>query len=212
MYGLKQSTALDVLFFLHDASGDAVTGKVDGDFSKNISKNAGAFSAMTVTITERAGGWYLLPLSAAHTDTLGILTIYLTVTGGKQVNLQFRVTARYFDDQVDANVTAMAANVLTATAINAGAITAAKFAVDAIDSTALSASAAAEIADKILGRTLSGGADGGRTVTQALRSLRNKVDISGGTMTVYQENDVTSDWTAAVTTTAGNPITTIDPA
>ena len=72
---------------------------------------------------------------------------------------------------------------------------------------------AAEVADKLLGRSLAGGADGGRTVTQALRALRNKIAIAAGTMTVYEEDDTTPDWTGAVTTDpAAEPITEIDPA
>jgi hypothetical protein len=82
---------------------------------------------------------------------------------------------------------------------------------DAIDAAALNADAAAEIADKILGRSIQGGADGGRTVTSALRRIRNKVSLAGGTMTVTEEDDATSAWTAAYTTAAGDPITSIDP-
>lgn len=68
-------------------------------------------------------------------------------------------------------------------------------------------------ADALLGRSIAGGASTGRTVQQALRALRNKVAISGSTMTVYREDDSTSDWTASVTTDAdAKPITTIDPA
>lgn len=82
------------------------------------------------------------------------------------------------------------------------------------------ATAAAElnnIADGILDRVLSAGTDSGgnnttaRTVRQALRALRNKVNIAAGTMTVYKEDDTTSSWTSAITTTAGNPVTTSDP-
>jgi hypothetical protein len=52
----------------------------------------------------------------------------------------------------------------------------------------------------------------GRDMLSALRYLRNKVDISGSTMTVYQEDDTAAAWTAALTATAGvNPITTVDP-
>jgi hypothetical protein len=71
---------------------------------------------------------------------------------------------------------------------------------------------AVQNADALLGRTISGGANGGRTVTSALRALRNKVAIVAGTMTVYEEDDATSAFTAAVTTAAGNPIASIDPA
>lgn len=83
---------------------------------------------------------------------------------------------------------------------------------DALDALAIEAGGAAEMADKLLGRSIAGGADGGRTVTQALRALRNRWTIVAGTLTVFQENDTTADWTAVVTTTAGDPITEVDPA
>ena len=70
----------------------------------------------------------------------------------------------------------------------------------------------AAIADKILGRNLAGGSDGGRMVKDALRPLRNKTSISAGTMTVCEEDDTTPAWTAAVTTTPGDPLSAIDPA
>lgn len=72
------------------------------------------------------------------------------------------------------------------------------------------------IADAILDRDMSTGADSGsstvRTVRQALRFSRNKVTISGGTLTVTKEDDSTASWTASVTTSSGDPITSIDPA
>jgi hypothetical protein len=77
---------------------------------------------------------------------------------------------------------------------------------------ALTIPTTAEIADKVLGRNLAGGSDGGRMVKDALRSLRNKTSIAGGTLTVCQEDDSTAAWTAAVTTTAGDPLSSIDPA
>lgn len=98
MYPLKQSTALTVVFFAHDINGDAVNSLTDGSWTKRQSKNGGAFAAMTVTVTYMENGWYSLPLSTAHTDTLGINTIVLTNAGCKQVNLQYRVHARLQDD------------------------------------------------------------------------------------------------------------------
>lgn len=70
----------------------------------------------------------------------------------------------------------------------------------------------AAIADKVLGRSLATGADGTRTVQDALRAIRNRTAIAAGTLTVYQEDDTTPAWTGAVTTTAGDPISQIDPA
>jgi hypothetical protein len=51
-----------------------------------------------------------------------------------------------------------------------------------------------------------------RNMLSAMQYLRNKVDISGSTMTVYTEDDTTASWTSALTTTAGlNPVTSSDP-
>jgi hypothetical protein len=84
------------------------------------------------------------------------------------------------------------------------------------DGVVLTAAERNAIADAILDRDMSTGTDSGsatvRTVRQALRASRNKVSISGGTMTVTKEDDTTASWTAAVTTTAGDPISAIDPA
>ena len=82
------------------------------------------------------------------------------------------------------------------------------------------AHAAAElnaIADALLDRNMTTGTDNGtdstvvRTVRQALRRLRNKEAIAAGTGTVYKENDSTTSWTYAATTTAGDPLSAVDP-
>lgn len=87
------------------------------------------------------------------------------------------------------------------------------FAAGAIDSNALATNAAQEIADAVLGRNIAGGSSTGRTVTEALRFLRNKFAVVGTTLTVYQEDDATVSWTATVGTTSGaDPITSSDPA
>lgn len=71
---------------------------------------------------------------------------------------------------------------------------------------------AAQIADTMLGRNLAGGSDGGRTVRDALRASRNKSAISGSTLTIYQEDDATPAWTAAVSTAERDALQSIDPA
>lgn len=114
------------------------------------------------------------------------------------------------------NLPSIPANWITAAGINTAAFTSAKFAAGAIDAAALATDAGNEIADAILDRDMSTGTDSGsttvRTPRQALRALRNKASIAGGTLTVTKEDDATSSWTAAVTTTAGDPISAIDPA
>jgi len=74
----------------------------------------------------------------------------------------------------------------------------------------LTATATADAADKFLGRNVSSGADGGRTVSEALYALRNKVDLTAGI--VYKTDDTTSSWAFTVSTLAGNPVVSIDPA
>lgn len=102
---------------------------------------------------------------------------------------------------------------IAAAAFAAGAIDAAAIAANAIGASELAQDAAQEIADEILNRNIAGGGSGGaRNVRSALRALRNKREIAAGTLTVYAEDDSTPDWTAAVTTAAGNPVSSIDPA
>lgn len=71
---------------------------------------------------------------------------------------------------------------------------------------------ATENADALLNRDMSAVSDTtARSPLNALRAIRNKTVISGGTLTVYEEDDTTSAWTSAITTTAGNPISASDP-
>lgn len=62
----------------------------------------------------------------------------------------------------------------------------------------LTAAERGAVADKLLGRAIAGGVDGGRTVAQALAQLRNKVlfDVpAAGEFTVYAADDATPLWT-----------------
>lgn len=82
---------------------------------------------------------------------------------------------------------------------------------------ALAAAELLNIADACLDRRLDLGTDTGgdtttsRTWRDALRVLRNRADISGGTLTVYEEDDLTAAFTAAISTAAGNPISQVNP-
>jgi hypothetical protein len=72
---------------------------------------------------------------------------------------------------------------------------------------------AAENADALLGRNIAGGSSTGRTVSQAFDRIRNKVTVSGTTLTVYQTDDATSSWSATLTLdAAADPVTAVDPA
>jgi hypothetical protein len=73
-----------------------------------------------------------------------------------------------------------------------------------------------QTADKILGRNLAGGSDGGRTVQDALRGGRNRVAFDTpitGQFTVYTEDDATPAWVGVYTRGAVGlgPLTVTDP-
>lgn len=104
----------------------------------------------------------------------------------------------------------------TGYAIGTGGIGVGAFAANALRAADINADVGQEFADAFLTRNLAGGSDAGfgldaRSVANALRGIRNRREIAGGTLSVYRENDSTVAWTAAVTTTAGNPITEVDP-
>lgn len=74
------------------------------------------------------------------------------------------------------------------------------------------------VADYVLKRNMatcraSSDGDGtGRFILQAFAFLRNKRIDDTGTLRVYQENDTTEDWNAALSSDAGaDPLTGIDP-
>lgn len=67
-------------------------------------------------------------------------------------------------------------------------------------------------ADALLERDLTAvTGEASRSVLNALRFLRNKWSISGNTLTVYEEDDVTVAWTATLSSAAGDPVTGSDP-
>lgn len=68
-----------------------------------------------------------------------------------------------------------------------------------------------QIADAFLGRNVSSGGDGVRTVSEALYLLRNRSESIGGTLTVYTTDDTVTSWNATVSTASGNPVVGIDP-
>lgn len=77
---------------------------------------------------------------------------------------------------------------------------------------ALSAAGNTAAADALLTRDMSAVTEGsGRSPLQALRILRNKWTLAADTLTVYKENDSTTSWSAATTTTVMNPINSVDP-
>lgn len=117
---------------------------------------------------------------------------------------------------ITGNLSGSVGSVTAGVTVANGGIASTSFAAGAVDAAALATDAGAEIADAILLRKLDRtgtGTDAAqeRTVVNALRAVRNKVAVAAGTATIYKEDDLTTAWTSAITTTAGNPISTSDP-
>lgn len=199
---LKQSTASQEVplgYFLDSTDGNteetALTiANTDIKLWKNgattlANKNSGG-------ATHISNGVYYCTLDATDTNTLGPLVIFVHVSGALATRLECLVlTANVFDSLVSG--TDYLDTFIAAGGIISGAIASAEL---------------NNIADAFLKRdwtAVSGAAS--RSALNALRFLRNRWAIAAGTLTVYQEDDTTSAWTGAVTTTAGNPTSQIDP-
>lgn len=101
----------------------------------------------------------------------------------------------------------------SAVTIHSGGIANTAFQAGAIDAAAAATDFGQEMADRILSRNLATGADGTRTVQDALRGLRNKTTLSSTSFIVYEEDDATVAWHGSLTTTgASNFPTEVDPA
>lgn len=122
--------------------------------------------------------------------------------GASLTDLATQASVNTIDDFLDTEIAAILAAVDTEVAAIIATLA---------SGVALTAAERNAVADALLARNVAGGSSTGRTVKQAFYALRNRVAISAGTMTVYQVDDSTSDWTAAVTTAAGNPLSEIDP-
>jgi hypothetical protein len=133
--------------------------------------------------------------------------------GLASANLDTQLAA--IDDAVDTEIAALAATLTTILGLLDTEVAAIKAKTDLLPASPADASDVPtefEIADAILNRNLAGGSNGGRTVRDALRPFRNKVEELLGVLTVYCEDDTTPAWTAASTrdTTAG-AVTAVDP-
>ena len=156
--------------------------------------------------------WHVLESAVVTASTMGLkvktnLDAVLSDVEADTQDIQSRLPAALVGGAMDSDVSAMQAGVLTAAAV----------ATDAIDADALAGDAATEIADAILARDIGSGTGAGsldeRTVRAALRFLRNKWSIAGSTLTVTEEDDTTTAWTGTITTdAAADPITGNDPA
>ena len=161
----------------------------------------------TVVIGNARGVWTIANMAAGDTlyvDGNGELTIAASCTGGvvyvsggihltnNGSGQTIYDTSRFGEDQT----IGLGANALTAAALATDAVT--------------------EIADGVLARDIGSGTNAGtldeRTVRSALRFLRNKWSVAGTTLTVTAEDDATTAWTSALSSSASaEPVTGSDP-
>lgn len=115
---LKQSTARSMVVFMTDSS-DHVSGKTGLTLTITASKDGGAFSSISPTVTELANGWYKLALTTSHTDTLGDLALHITAAGADPTDVAAQVCA----DLPGASVSSVTGNVSGSVGSVAGNVT-----------------------------------------------------------------------------------------
>jgi hypothetical protein len=240
----SEATAAQRRLFFHivDAT-DGITAETGLTGVGRLSKNGAATAATTASLVEvdvtNMPGRYYMEFTAAELDTLGIIEFRYKAAACAEVVARAQVvpydpysaadlglttlasrasqaSVDTIDDFLDTEIAAIKAKTdqLTFTAANK---------VDASLQAAgdLVAAVANKIADHTLRRTYAnarassdGDAVNFRSLLGAIGKLVNKWAISGATLTVYQEDDVTSTapgGTQAITATPGaDPITTLD--
>ena len=166
----------------------------------------GTDSAALATVATEAR---LAELDAANlpTDIADIPTV-------SEFNARTILAASYFDPALDTvasvtEVAQMAGTIGTLDALDTAQDT--QHAATQTDIAAVPT--ATEAADELLKRDwTSVTGEAARSTLNALRALRNKVAIAGSTLTIYEEDDTTAAWSAAVTEDAtADPISEIDP-
>lgn len=198
---------------IRDGSYSAVTIGGVTRVNSNVTIAPATYSDVTVQVNGIAPGAYSGVTIAGVSSGVTLLAgRYSGTTIGGVEKLESAVTlaaGRYSDVTVGG-----VARVESAVTVDTGGIVAASFGVGAVDAVALATDAGQEIADRILQRNIHGGSDSGRTVSEALAALRNRVSVDGSAVTVYRENDTTAYWTASVATVSANSgiINSVDPA
>lgn len=183
---LKQNTEITIIAgpFLAISNGITPVTTAATDIGTNGNYYVTSTLALSVSAGHELQGYYTIVLTATHTATLGSLRLWWNnPTTYLPVYEDFTVVRADVYDTLFGSV-----------GIN-------------------------NIADAVLNRDLTTAAASStftlasRSLLNAVRFLRNKWSISGGTLTVTAENDTTTAWTSAITTTSGaNPVTATDPA
>lgn len=211
-------------------------GQIAQDANGNVRVNLDTIKTQTVTCD--AGVTVLASVGTAAISTAQTGDSYAIVNSGTHGNAALKALIDAIDDYVDTEIATLLSRIGTPSDLGSGASVAANLvdiesqtddigvagagltalpavsiAAGGLGATAFTSAALNAVADAMLDRNMATGTDSGtdsiRTVRQALRAGRNKVDTGAGI--VYKEDDATESWSFTVTTAAGNPITVMDP-
>lgn len=158
---------------------------------------ATGLTAATVKTDRILLGYAVVPPTVAAIQSGLATAAALTTVQNDTDDIQTRLPAALVGGRMDSSTGAMAANVVTATAINAAAITAGKFATDAIDANALKADAVAEIQS---GLAVSATALSTAQWTNARAALLDNADAEISTRAPSATALSTAQWTNALAT------------
>lgn len=75
------------------SASDHVTGLAGATPSVQVSKNGGAFTAISPVVTERSFGWYSIALESGHTNVLGDLVVHVSAAGADPADPSLEVVA-----------------------------------------------------------------------------------------------------------------------
>jgi len=232
-----KNAAFTWFFFIRDADGDPVASATALDVE--VSGDGAVFADVAGTEVDEGEGLYSCPITAGEMNFDAVALICKTSTSGAKTAAQAIYTStRQLDDLAFPSVSGRNFVVETdgmihgdikewlgvaPSALVSGRVDSSvgAMATDVITAAALSAAGADKAADHLLRRTYAnarassdGDAVAFRSLLGAIGKLVNRWQISGATLTVFQEDDATSTapgGTQAVTATAGaNPITQLD--
>lgn len=215
----EATASLRRLFFQAVDATDGITAETGLAGAGRLSK-AGAATAATGNITEidstNMPGRYYVQLTATEVNTLGVVEFRFKTAACAEVAMRGLVVAVDLMAASNMGITNLDATISSRSSHNAAAVwSSATRTLTAFGfSVALTSSERNSVADALLTRdwnSVTG--EAARSVLNALRFLRNRWSISGTTLTVTEEDDVTAAWTAVVTTdAAADPVTGSDPA
>lgn len=178
---ILEQSATATIVFLMVDATDLVTAETGLSPAVQISKNGGAFAASTNSASEIGNGWYSVALTATETGTVGPLIVRVTDATSAEWREYHQVSAGLPTDTSACTVTG------------------------------IDAATGNEIADRVIGRTVtnvrsssdrdtwSAGAER-YTIVGAILATAGKNVASAGTLTTYQEDETTSGFTRPLTT------------